>query len=294
VLIMRSQRGFTLIELLISLVVLSIVTGSLFMLITTSQRVSRAQTERVTLQSNIRAGAIVLPSELRQVNAVVGGSVTQNDITSAIANPSSTITFRAMRGMSLVCEVPPVAGNQLRVYADGDIWTGLRDPAATDGAYVFLEGANADISSDDSWVQVSFTNAVKGNACPGAAASYTFTVSPAVGSLSTATLRAPVRTFEVMQMGLYASGGEYWLGARSVSAGEASMQPILGPLTSTGVEVNFYDGANALTTNVGNVKSITVTLRGLTDQPIVVGANTKTAYVQDTLVTRVALRNSLR
>jgi hypothetical protein len=97
-----------------------------------------------------------------------------------------------------------------------------------------------------------------------------------------------------MQMGLYASGGEYWLGARSVSAGEASMQPILGPLTSTGVEFNFYDGANALTTNVGNVKSITVTLRGLTDQPIVVGANTKTAYVQDTLVTRVALRNSLR
>jgi prepilin-type N-terminal cleavage/methylation domain-containing protein len=291
---MRNHRGFTLIELLISLVVLSVVTASLFTLVTTSQRVSRAQTERVTLQSNIRTGAIVLPSELRQINAVVGGTAAQNDITSALANPSSTITFRAMRGMSLVCEVPPALGNQLKVFADADIWTGMRDPVSTDGAYVFLEGASADKSSDDSWVQVSFTNVVKGTACPGGAASYTFTVSPAVASLGTATLNAPVRTFEVMQMGLYANGGKYWLGAQSVSAGEASMQPILGPLTSTGVEFRFWDGAGAATTNAGNVKSITVTLRGQTDQAIVVGANTKTAYVQDTLVSRVSLRNALR
>jgi prepilin-type N-terminal cleavage/methylation domain-containing protein len=291
---MRNRRGFTLIELLISLVVLGVVTASLFTLITTSQRVSRAQSERVTLQSNVRAGAIVLPSELRQMNAVAGGTAAQNDIIAGIANPSSAVTFRAMRGMSLVCEVPPLAGDQLRVYADANTWTGMRDPVSTDGAYVFLEGASSDKSSDDSWVQVTFTNMVKGNACPGGAASYTFTVSPAVGSLNTATVNAPVRTFEVMEMGLYASGGEYWLGARSVSAGEASMQPILGPLTSSGVEFRFWDGAGAPTTNSGNVKSMTVTLRGLTDQPIVVGANTKMAYVQDTLVSRVVLRNALR
>ena len=80
---MRNHRGFTLIELLISLVVLGVVTASLFKRVTTSQQVSRAQTERVTLQSNVRAGAIVLPSELRQINAVSGGTAAQNDITSA-------------------------------------------------------------------------------------------------------------------------------------------------------------------------------------------------------------------
>jgi len=294
VLIMRNRRGFTLIELLISLVVLSIVTASLFTLVTTSQRVSRAQTERVTLQSNIRAGAIVLPSELRQINAVVGGTPAQNDITSALANPSSTITFRSMRGMSYLCEVPPAAGNQLRVWGDADSWTGMRAPANTDGAYVFLEGADPNTGSDDSWTQVQITNVSVGTACPGTKASYTFTISPAVVGLAAASLNAPVRTFEVMQMGLYASGGEYWLGARSVSAGEASMQPILGPLTSTGVQFNFYDGSGTPTTNAGNVKSIAVTLRGLTDQAIVVGSNTKTAYVQDSLIARVALRNALR
>lgn len=38
----------------------------------------------------------------------------------------------------------------------------------------------------------------------------------------------PVRTFEVMEVRLYLSGGRQWLGARSVTAGEA-IQPLAGP-----------------------------------------------------------------
>jgi prepilin-type N-terminal cleavage/methylation domain-containing protein len=294
VLIMRTQRGFTLIELLISLVILSVVTGSLFMLITTSQRVSRAQTERTTLQSIIRAWAIVIPSELRQINAIAGAAVpaVQNDIISALANPSTSITFRAMRGVGFLCQPLAVGATQLVVSAEDASWTGVRAPANTDGAYVFDEGADPDTGDDDSWAQVQITNAVTGTACPGATSSYTLTFVPA--AVTAATVNAPVRTFEVMQMGLHPSGGEFWLGARSISAGEAALQPVLGPLTNDGLEFNFYDGAGVLTTNPGLVKSVEVTLKGLTDQPIVVGANTKTAYVRDSLVTRVVLRNTLR
>ena len=43
-------------------------------------------------------------------------------------------------------------------------------------------------------------------------------------------------------IGLYASGGEWWLGAQSLGVSEASMQPVLGPLTSDGVSFNFLDG----------------------------------------------------
>ena len=97
-----------------------------------------------------------------------------------------------------------------------------------------------------------------------------------------------------MEYGLYSSGGEWWLGARSVSMSEASMQPVLGPLTSDGLSFNFFDGNGALTTDRSLVKSIQVTLMGVTDQAIVVGSNTKTAYVQDSLVSQVVLRNALR
>ena len=113
---MRNHRGFTLIELLISIVVLGVVTASLFKLVTTSQRVSRAQTERVTLQSNIRAAAVVLPSELRQINAISGGVTARQDIISAPAPNATTLQFRAMRGLGFVCTAPIAAGTELRIY----------------------------------------------------------------------------------------------------------------------------------------------------------------------------------
>ncbi|HEX6869783.1 MAG TPA: type II secretion system protein [Micromonosporaceae bacterium] len=285
---MRTQRGFTLIELLISIVVLSIVTASLFKLVTTSQQVSRAQSERTTLQSNIRSAAIVIPTELREINA--GGS---NDILSALTNPATTIQYRAMRGASLVCATPPNTNNELTIYASKPLWTGLRKPVGTrDAAFVFRD-INTDLSTDDVWLNAQITG-VTDVTCTDGSAGYRLTISPAVADLSTVGVGAPVRTYEVMEMGLYLTGGEYWLGARSVSNGEATMQPIVGPLTSDGLAFTFLDGAGAQTTNASLVKSIQVTLKGLTDQAIVVGRNTKTAYVRDSLTAQVVLRNALR
>jgi prepilin-type N-terminal cleavage/methylation domain-containing protein len=300
VLIMRNHRGFTLIELLISLVVLGVVTASLFKLITTTQRVSRAQSERVTLQSNIRAAAIVLPSELRQMNAISGGGTAKNDIITTPAAGATTLQFRAMRGLGFVCAVP--TSTQLKLYGPpAATWapynfSGLRTPQGNrDSVFVFTEGADVNVGSDDIWVGAKITavNLTAGT-CADGSAGYVLTINPGVAALTSAVVRAPARTFEDMEYGLYSSGGEYWLGARSLSAGEASMQPVLGPLTSDGVSFSFLDGTGAATTDRGLVKSIQITLKGLTDQAIVVGSNTKTAYVRDSLVTQVVLRNSLR
>ena len=62
---MRYRRGFTLVEILVSLVVMVIVTGAIYKMLTSSQRLSRAQAERVSLQSNVRSGALIVPAELR-------------------------------------------------------------------------------------------------------------------------------------------------------------------------------------------------------------------------------------
>ena len=61
---------------------------------------------------------------------------------------------------------------------------------------------------------------------------------------------------------------------------------------ASAADLDFH--RNTATTDRSLVKSIQVTLMGVTDQAIVVGSNTKTAYVQDTLVTQVVLRNALR
>jgi len=161
-----------------------------------------------------------------------------------------------------------------------------------DAVFLFWDD-NPDTGGDDVWLNEQITN-VSDAVCANGDAGYELRLSPGIASLSTKVgVGVPVRTYEVMQMGLYLSGGEYWLGARSVSV-EATMQPVLGPLTSDGVAFNFLDGTGLPTTDAGLVKSIQVTLKGLTDQPIVVGGNSKTAYVRDSLTAQVVLRNALR
>ena len=101
---MTQRRGFTLIEVLIALVIMGIVTGALYRLLNTSQRLTLAQSEQVSLQSNVRAGSLVVPSELRELNTVVGAGVgPRNDILDA---QLTSVQYRAMRGMGFTCQAP--------------------------------------------------------------------------------------------------------------------------------------------------------------------------------------------
>jgi hypothetical protein len=263
------------------------VTGSIFMLLNTTQRVSRAQSERTSLQSNVRTGAIVVPAELRQINAVVGGTAAQNDI---LAMSASSINYRAMRGFGTICQAP--TATEIRVL--GSSWSAYRDPQGTrDGVFVFIEN-NSDKSSDDVWQQALISGVASGNVCPGGVPGYTLTINPAVAALTSATVNAPVRTYETMTLALYVSGGESWLGAQSNSAGEA-MQPMLGPLQAgNGLAFEYFNAAGATTADPKQVKSVRVTLRGLSDQKVVSGAGSRVADVSDSLVSQVVLRNALR
>src|SRR4051794_23462446 len=128
---MRNQRGFTLVEIIMAMVVMLTVTGAIFKLLTTSQRLSNAQAARTDLQSNERAASLIVPSELRELNTVIGGSATETDI---ITNPvqASTIRYRAMRGLGFVCQS---AAGVISIYKD--TWSGYRAPQATrDAGYV--------------------------------------------------------------------------------------------------------------------------------------------------------------
>ena len=123
---MRNHRGFTLVELLVVLVIMGIVTGGIFKLLNTTQRLSRAQAERVDLQSNVRVASIVIPTELREMNAVIGAAPPdQNDILAMPVPGRASVPGHARHGLRLRRQPPPA---QLRLRD----WTGLRAPEATD------------------------------------------------------------------------------------------------------------------------------------------------------------------
>ena len=292
---MRNQRGFTLVEIMIALVVMLLVTAGLYKLLNTTQKLSRAQAEQSMLQSNVRSGALVVPNEFRELNTVVGGIADQNDI---IALSANDITYRAMRGFGIACGAT-AAGNTIRIYGSASVtqpFSGYRDPQATrDGVYIFTEGADPLHASDDVWIRRTIT-AVAASVCPvaGNPPGITLTLDAAVPALPAGT---PVRTFEVMQLQLYTdAAGDSWLGARSVNVAGSVIQPLLGPLTvGNGFELAYFDANNAATAVKENVKSISVTIRGLSDQLVNGGTGGGTmAYAHDSLATRVLLRNSIR
>ena len=147
---MRNHKGYTLIELIVALVILLAVTGSIYKLLVSNQRLSRAQAERVDLQSNVRTASLVIPSELREMNSGFAGFADRNDVLVAGA---TNISYRAMRGLGFICEAP--AAGQIKILKSS--WSGLRNPdALRDDGYVFFDG-DTDKSSDDLWLPVTIT-----------------------------------------------------------------------------------------------------------------------------------------
>jgi prepilin-type N-terminal cleavage/methylation domain-containing protein len=280
---MRNHRGFTLAELLIVLIIMGVVTGGIYKLLNTTQRVTRAQAERVDLQSNVRTASIVIPAELREINTFVGGTVAQNDI--LVMNPTS-IQYRAMRGIGFTCAGTTTTQLRIRDY------NGLRTPGTSprDSVYVFNDGANPDVGTDDTWLPRRITGTVAGNTCGGAGViTLNIDALPSVPPAGT-----PVRAYEVMELSLYQQNGKSWLGMRSVSNNEA-VQPLLGPLKDAdGLNFSYLNAAGAVTATKENVRSIVLTVRGVTSLQVASGGNSYNTYVQDSLVTQVSLRNALR
>ena len=101
---MRNRRGFTLIEVLVALVIMLIVTGAIYKLLNTSQRLSLAQAERVSLQSNVRTGSLVVPTSCASsTRSRIGWPDAR---TTSRGRSPTDITYRAMRGIGFVCQAP--------------------------------------------------------------------------------------------------------------------------------------------------------------------------------------------
>ncbi|MEA2712397.1 MAG: ral secretion pathway protein [Gemmatimonadales bacterium] len=283
---MANRRGFTLAEILIAMTLMLIVGGAAFKLLVSTQRLSRSQAEQASLQSNVRMGSLIVLNDLRELNTVFGGAADRNDILTIAAND---ITYRAMRGIGFICQAP--TATQIRITRSG--FSGFRDPVAVrDGLYVFIDG-DPDTEADDTWLPVAITAVATGTACPGALGDITLT-TPNTAGLVGLPVGTPIHIYEVMELKLHVADGKSWLGARSISAGEA-IQPVLGPLVAgNGFQLEYLDAAGAITADRTAIKSIRVTIRGISDGAVNPGVEGSPTYVQDSLVTQVALRNSFR
>jgi prepilin-type N-terminal cleavage/methylation domain-containing protein len=284
---MTNRQGFTLAEIMIAMTLMLIVSGAAYKLLVTTQRLSRTQSELVSLQSNVRMGSLVVLNDLRELGTVTGGAADKNDILTIAADD---ITYRAMRGLGFVCQAP--TATQIRIRRNG--FSGYRDPQAVrDGLYVFIEG-DPDTETDDTWLPVAIAAVSSTTACPGTMGDGITLTTPDTPVLVGLAVGTPIRFYEVMELKLHQADGKSWLGARSISAGEA-IQPVLGPLADgNGFQLEYLDATAAATADLTAIKSIRVTIRGISDGAVNAGVEGSLTHVQDSLVTQVALRNAFR
>ncbi len=281
----NSDRGFTITELLIALVVFAVAAGSIGRVMVNSQRLSRAQVEVISMQSNLRTGALVVPSELREL-ATDG---TNSDI---LAMTSSNITFRAMRGLGFTCSVTSTSikildTSTVPFYGSRSIISGR------DQIVVFVEN-DPNFPTDDNWLVLTPTAVDLNNNC-GSRNAIMLTVpdfsAQLTNGISDIVIGGPVRSFEIMELGPVTSGGHTWLGARSVSGGQTTLQPVLGPLETNGFGLEYFDAAGTTTTVPADVRQLRVTLRGSTEHAVSRGLGDAPVFVRDSLVATVTLRN---
>jgi len=272
------RRGFTLVEVMLALAVTLIVTGAAYNLLLNTQRLTRAQSARVALQSSVRAAALIVANELVELNTVSGGSAAQNDI---LALGSQAVTYRAARGIGFICQT--TGPTVIRVARSS--FSGHREPqAGRDEAMVFVPGDSA-TSSEDGWVAVKIAGVATTAACPDGRPGITLTLSASPSPLLL-EVGTPVRLVEPMELRLYESEGSWWLGARAVNTGEA-IQPLAGPLAAGGFNLEYLDRVGHPTPDRTGVRSIRVTIRGVEAAP-----EATRPPLQQELITQIALRNA--
>lgn len=283
------RRGFTLVELIIALVLMTLVGTVIFQLLNGTQRVSTAQSERMRLQSSIRTGALVVPAELRELSTNGAG---QTDL---VHIDTDSVTYRAARGIGFTCAVTATG---IRILNTTVLpFSALRTTVpGRDSLLLFVDG-DPGSRGDDAWVRLPIST-VATSTC-GSQAAIAITTPNFINSLPDSQLVSvvvggPVRTEEVMRLKRYTADGQEWVGAASISGGDA-VQPILGPIAPGGFALSYFTGDGTATTVRANVRVIGITVIGLTERAVAQGGNTgANVILQDTLVTRVLLRNAPR
>jgi prepilin-type N-terminal cleavage/methylation domain-containing protein len=284
---MTARRGFTLVEMLVALVLMGLVGTAIYQLLVSNQRLYRQQTQRVEVNENARAAMSILPGEIRELDA---GDPAGSDV---VAMTGTALTYKAMRSLYVLCQPPNTGALQLTV--DNTLVYGLRRINLTQDSVVVFAENDPMTRTDDQWLHANVTAATVGTACPGGGASLLLTVSGiTAGALAGVQTGAPLRGFEVSQVLLYTdAAGDRWLGGRTYqkSAGTWSgTQPIVGPLSSTGLQLTYYDGAGAVTALPGAVARVAVTVESKSSRTVRAAGGM--SYLLQDLVTQVAVRNN--
>ncbi len=275
---MKSRRaGFTLVELLMVTFIGALVLAAVLQTLTVQDRSIRQSYAVISMQQNTRTAIDVLSTDLREVSA------TDGDI---LDGDSIFISVRALRKAGVVCHVDP-GGNYLEVAEIGDAFD------SADSLLIFVDGANPEIASDDSWVTAQLTSTPSATTCTSSAVSATVRRLNVVTPLTGVLAGALVRSWVPVRYRLVDQGSEGML-TRIESPDSVPLVGHLSTIQNQGLRFRYWDTLNVampigtLSANRQRIGRIQVKVRG-TAVGGVTGTNRE---VTDSLVSTVQLRGN--
>ncbi|NIM48460.1 MAG: prepilin-type N-terminal cleavage/methylation domain-containing protein [Gemmatimonadales bacterium] len=286
------ERGFTLIELLVVVIVSSVILAAIYQTIGSTQRITGTQVQRVHVQQNTRAATLFLTYALRELDA------TDNDIA---AVSDTALRIRGVRWAGVLCTDPVDVGGDVGFVLRNSMHFGIRQPNSTlDSILLFRDGDPTlrTQRADDRWLVGALQSTTDGT-CPDGTGGKVVTVRISAASggrdstVGFVTAGAPIRGFQMEEISLYQSGGEAWLGRRSADRGGgwSEWQLLVGPLTADGMAFAYYDTTGAVTATLADIASVGLVVRGRSPARAYLSTG-GIGYVQDSVITRVTLRNN--
>lgn len=272
---LASRRGFSLAELLVALALGGAVAAVALRLLADNLRLYQSQSQTIDRAQNLRAAAVLLTAELRELSANEG-DVYSADLT--------LLSFRAMRRLGFVCAASPAGAARLAIRRQPQFGSRGFD-AASDSLLIYTPVDSVDPAGR--WLAAPLT-AIHGGHCADSAPADVLETS---ASGRPVALGTPVRAFEPVTYRLYRGGdGEWHIG---LAASGHVIQPLVGPVAANGFELAYYDDAGVRTTDPLRIAAIEIRLRMPTAERIRSREGVLTRPV-DSVVTVVALRNNRR
>jgi hypothetical protein len=187
---------------------------------------------------------------------------------------SDRVVYRAIRSTGVVCDVGLDA-----LLVGSASFRSLRLPSPGRDSLLLLDQTGA-------WQTHALMADARAATCPDGSAALALPVLPGTVSLGPYALRS----FEVMELRRYQSGGTWWLGLRSVSGGE-SIQPAAGPLSGDSALFRYYDDAGGPALTPAATRSVAVRLLGFSRTEAGAGAAARADLPRrDSLEVTIALR----
>jgi len=276
-----SERGSSLVEVVVALTGVVILAGLVSGVLITQIRVTLSQEARSGLGSGLRTGVTFLNAEWRGLTPAPRDSA--GDLLSLAPD---ALTYRASRANALAC-----AGGQDRLLLRAEPWYGWRRLEIDRDSLLVLAEGDTTTGADDRWLAVPITSLGSGS-CAGASAIVVGTQLDSVVVQRDLHFDAPVIAFEIMQVRSYPQASETWLGVRSVSSSEV-IQPLLGPLEASGLELSYLDAHETPTSVPAEVRTILAALPLLSEHPVHThGSLGPRSRIRDSAVVRLTLQST--